>query len=496
MATTYNINSSRTVAGWVSAKNGGASGVPATIFGAVTGWPGSLYVYDYVFLDNATFQTAGQGYPIALYGLADKWCVSRLDDMHEGFKNNGTFNVDISEWDVANVTWTWTMFYGATTFNQDIGGWDMSNNKNTGEMFESATAFNQDIGGWDTANNTMMFRMFKNASIFNQDISGWNVSNVINMNEMLNGVTTFDQDIGDWDISMVTDLADMFTGTAMATTYNTNSSRTVAGWVSAKNGGAAGIPATIFGAVTGWPGGLYAYSYVFVWPSIPSLSTAGQSYSSPIDPIYGDAADWNVSRWRYGADTFAGNATFNRDIGNWDVINISNMNAMFSGASIFNQDLNNWDMTNVTDIVFMFNSCSAFNGNITSWNLSRHNGNLGYTFQNCSSFNQDIGGWDISKCWNIQNCFEGATIFDQDISGWRFDTPLLTTSYFSRTFFGANMSSQDWSGSGAGGTAWRAALDSVTDPVGTTRISKFFTTGDDYYEGQAPVGSFPIINPP
>ena len=44
-------------------------------------------------------------------------------------------------------------------------------------------SFNQDISDWDVSSVTNMRAMFANTD-FNQDISGWDVSNVTNMQDM------------------------------------------------------------------------------------------------------------------------------------------------------------------------------------------------------------------------------------------------------------------------------------------------------------------------
>jgi len=73
------------------------------------------------------------------------------------------------------------------SMNLDISGWDVSNVTNMSYMFVATSfddstwmqsTFNQDISGWDVSNVTDMTSMFFGATSFNQDISGWDVSNV------------------------------------------------------------------------------------------------------------------------------------------------------------------------------------------------------------------------------------------------------------------------------------------------------------------------------
>ena len=150
----------------------------------------------YTVVDNTSIKTQVAA---ANYNL----CTTPVTNMSELFRNNTSFNSDISFWDTAAVTDMDAMFASATSFNQDIGNWDTSKVIDLEAMFYLATAFNKDIGNWNTAAVTNMEYMFYGATAFDQDIGNWDTSKVINMEYMFNGATAFDQDIGSWDTSSV-----------------------------------------------------------------------------------------------------------------------------------------------------------------------------------------------------------------------------------------------------------------------------------------------------
>ena len=99
--------------------------------------------------------------------------TSHITDMNELFKDNKSFNQDISGWDVSKVTNMKNMFNGASSFNGAIFGWNVSNVTTMEGMFANTKSFNQNISDWNVSNVTAMSYMFYNASNFNQDLSGW-----------------------------------------------------------------------------------------------------------------------------------------------------------------------------------------------------------------------------------------------------------------------------------------------------------------------------------
>ncbi len=90
--------------------------------------------------------------------------------MHSLFYDKQSFNEDIGNWDVSQVTTMQAMFMSTSAFNQDISGWDISNVVSMSGMFDHATAFNQDISGWDVSSAGDFGYMFYEATSFNQSI--------------------------------------------------------------------------------------------------------------------------------------------------------------------------------------------------------------------------------------------------------------------------------------------------------------------------------------
>ena len=113
--------------------------------------------------------------------------VSNLDSFHDknkgGIFGNTKFKyIDISEWDVSNVTNMTRMFCWCKELESigDISKWDVSSVTDMSFMFCDCCSFNQNISDWDVSNVTNMSSMFYYCKKFNQDLSRWDVLNVTN----------------------------------------------------------------------------------------------------------------------------------------------------------------------------------------------------------------------------------------------------------------------------------------------------------------------------
>ena len=105
---------------------------------------------------------------------------------------------------------------------------------------------------------------------------------------------------------------------------------------------------------------------------------------------------------------FATSFSFNQDLNNWDVSNVTNMRSMFAG-SVFNQPLNAWNASSVTDMSQMFFQASSFNQALILGMLVTL---LIYSnVLECTTFNQDISSWDVSNVTDMIDMFSGASSF-------------------------------------------------------------------------------------
>ena len=367
------------------------------------------------------------------------WDTTNVTDMSSMFNGATAFNQNINSWNTSNVTNMSYMFYVATYFNQNIGSLDVSKVTTMQSMFYKATSFNNgespDIQNWkahlcinfysmfseasnfnqpltnlvDTTNvvSCNMFQMFYKAELFNQSLNSWNTSNVTNMQATFNLATSFNQPLNNWNTSNVTNMTNMF---REASSFNEN----ISSWYAPK------------------------------CTSFTSMFENALKFNQPL-PNLVDASDVDCSLY----SMFNSDASFNQNIGNWNVSNVTNMTLMFNQAYTFNNggsdSIKNWYAP----------KCISFNGMFRVINNSlSHRFNqplpilvdtsgvdscsLASMFLWDSSFNQNIGGWNVSNVTNMANMFNSAYTFNNggsdSIKNWY--APKCTN--FSGMFLGFN----------------------------------------------------------
>ena len=150
-------------------------------------------------------------------GDLSSWNVSSVTRMDHMFLSATVFDKPLNSWDVSQVTTMVNMFYFASAFNQDLNSWDVSQVTTMARLFSGASSFDKPLSSWNVSQVTTMARMFSNANSFNQNLSSWNVSSVADMTGMFRYASTFNQNLSSWDVSSANHMAGMF--------FNANSFR-------------------------------------------------------------------------------------------------------------------------------------------------------------------------------------------------------------------------------------------------------------------------------
>ena len=241
--------------------------------------------------------------------------------------------------------------------------------------------------------------MFSGASRFNQPlpilVDTSDVSSCV-MNNMFQNDVSFNQNIGNWNVANVTNMASMFFGAYMFNNGEiTNTGSNPLNWYVPK--------CTSFSSMFAGTNNV-ALAHKFNQPLSILVDTSGVILCTL-------------------ASMFQNNTSFNQNVGNWNVINVTNMASMFQSASMFNNNASNsiqsWKAPKCITFASMFIGASRFNqplpdlvdtSNVIDCSLTS-------MFQNDTSFNQNIGNWNISNVKRMPYMFSGASLFNNGQTG-------------------------------------------------------------------------------
>ena len=150
-------------------------------------------------------------------GETDLNCIdtSAITDMSYLFRSlNISTTIDVSKWNVSNVTNMDFMFGYCYTFNGNLSNWDVSNVEDMSCMFNGCQKFEgKGIENWDVHNVKNMYCLFNDCIKFKgKSIENWNVSNVENMAGIFYKCKKLDCDLSNWNVSKVEIMDYMFKG--------------------------------------------------------------------------------------------------------------------------------------------------------------------------------------------------------------------------------------------------------------------------------------------
>jgi surface protein len=142
-----------------------------------------------------------------------------------------------------------------------------------------------------------------------------------------------------------------------------------------------------------------------------------KKFNQPLD-------EWDVSQVTNMQAMFKDCVNFNQPLDGWNVSQVTNMEAMFKDCVNFNQPLDEWDVSRVTNMKEMFKVCKKFNERLDGWDVGEVT-NMETMFKGCVNFNQPLNRWDVSQVTNMNEMFMGCENFNQPLNGW--DVNLETT---------------------------------------------------------------------
>ena len=151
---------------------------------------------DYAFRGCTNLTSLGVIYP--------KWCKDVVS-MNLMFRDCVNIErLDISSWDVSNVTSMIGMFYNCIKLNYiDIKYWDVINLTSTVIMFDGCSSLEKiDLDIWNSINLLSTQQMFSNCVLLNEiNINNMNVSNVTNMSYMFSNCNSLISiDLNNWNV--------------------------------------------------------------------------------------------------------------------------------------------------------------------------------------------------------------------------------------------------------------------------------------------------------
>lgn len=413
------------------------------------------------------------------------WDTSQLTSMKDAFNQSAAqdynFNENLSNWDFSNVTNaqglfknntsfdnggkdpTWNtialtnashMFQGCSSFNRNLSNMNMSNVTTTSYMFNNATSYQgAGIGdGWDLQSCTDITSMFERASSFDQFLSsdGWGSGTRSHLKSMFKNASSFRNGLGSGffssfeplylgDTSSVSDFTSMFEG---ASRFD-------------------------------WPGRIElhlnsATTTEAMFANTPSMYSIIQGHlrTDGTETFYTGNVT-NMTRM------FEGSAVLEVHL-NTD--SVTTMEAMFKNAigspitkvfdlvsHVTGNSYYTWNTSNVTNFSEMFSGAKSFNGNLSSFDTSNGQ-DFSQMLKGATRFNQDITGLDVSSSQDMTEMLSGAKALRRNVRLW---APEPTSTTFTNMFYDSTQMIEHYRGT----TGWL---------TGSTPTIEFFDPTETY----------------
>ena len=353
------------------------------------------------------------------YGPIEEWDVSNVTSMVDVFRNQRTFNADVSGWDVASVKSMEGMFGGCVSFNGNLSEWNVGKVQDMESMFRNCVSFNQDLSRWSDLVGRVenMAFMFEGCDKFNGDVSGWNVASVESMEGMFHDCASFNRDLDKWDVRNVQHMDRMFRG---AVKFDGD----LSGW----NLRDVETMELMFFNAKSFRGRRESGNPTIFQVKNDKVTSLLAMFSR-CSVFDADLSSWTVTNVEDMSSMFADALSFNSRLFVVDTkTSVTSTGSMFNGACSFNQDLSTWNLWNVTDLEHMFANTTSFDQPAprlrppdgSEEEVPPERDMLGM-FRGASVFNQELD-WDVRGVHDMRTMFLGASAFEREkVADWQLD---------------------------------------------------------------------------
>ena len=273
--------------------------------------------------------------------------------------------IDVSNWDVSNVTDISNAFYGCKINSLDVSNWNTGKVTEMNNVFRLCTALETlDVSKWNTSSVINMQYMFYNCTALQTlDVSKWNIGNVTNMQAMFGMCTALKTlDVSKWNTSSVTNMRSMF---------------------SMNNYGANPPPLSVLD-VSNW--------------DVSSVTDMGWMFYGVGNLQTIDVSKWDVSKVVsfHHMCAHSGKLVIN-GYENWKLDSCKTLNAIFHSTARTDWDVSNWDVSGVENFGQMFENSKAVTiHGLNNWNVSGAK-TFYEMFSGCQSLKElDLSSFDTS----------------------------------------------------------------------------------------------------
>ena len=329
---------------------------------------------------------------------AEKLDVSRVETMENMFRSTALKTVDVTGWDVSNVTNLYSTFLNCTSLESIVGleTWDVSAVTTTNRLFSQCPKLKEiDLSTWKLPAVTDAERMFYKCEVLEElNAANWDfrsLSNALNMFKYCYKLQEI-EGMGNWKTGNLEVCWDMF-----ALCHKLESLDGMENWdmSSAKN-----------------------------------LAGMFQECKSITDEDLAAIYNWDISNvtdisWLFKGAT----GLVNIDLSNWDVSNVVKFNSLFSSVdqndgtmNIKTTGIENWDVGNGDNLSYMFYGCGQLESiDLSNWDVSK-NTTFNHFFTDCYKLKYvNFDGWDTSSCEVFAAMFNNCDALEYvDVSS--FDT--------------------------------------------------------------------------